>query len=113
MPYFFSLISFFVLSDRSANLAVNELQSQYDQQIKEYQSNINHALEETNKARVELKEFQENNLLKEKQTNDLTHSLKQDNEKLQTELKHRGTSFLFLSSIVFHFPLQSSKRTPL
>ena len=82
----------FILSDRSANATVNELQSQYEQQIKEYQSNIKQALADTEKVRVELKQFQEENLQKDKQTNETINALKQEKEKLQTELNHRGKS---------------------
>ena len=79
-----------IFTDQSANAAVTELQSQYEQQIKEYQSNIKQALEETGKVRTELKQFHEENLLKEKQINELINSLKQEKEKLQSELNHRG-----------------------
>jgi hypothetical protein len=76
------------------------MESQYQQHIKEYQSNITHAIEENEKVRAELQQFQKENLLQEKQTQDLINSLKHDNEKLQTELKHRGKS---LSSFSFPF----------
>jgi hypothetical protein len=90
------------------------MELQYQQQIKEYQSNINHAIEETEKLRKELKQFQEENLLKEKQTNELINSLKQDNEKIQTELKHRGRSAILLFiPFFFNFDFQNIKRIPL
>lgn len=75
---------------------MNELQTQYEQQIKEYQSNIKQALEDTDKVRAELKRFQEENLQKEKQTNETINALKEGNEKLQSELNHRGKIFVSL-----------------
>ncbi len=69
---------------------MNERESQYEQQIKEHQSNIDQSHHEIEKLRTELKQIQEGYNSKEKQTNDLITSLKQDYEKLQTELNDRG-----------------------
>ncbi len=94
---FLSKASLFNFIDRTANLEVSGRESQYEQQIKEYQSNIDQASRETEKVRTELKQIHEENLSKEKQTNDLINTLKQDyekqGEKLQQELielKDRG-----------------------
>ena len=85
-----SSIPFFDLLDRTANLALSERESEYEQQIKEYQSNLNQAVEDTAKLRNELKQIQDENHSKEKELNDLINTLKQDHEKLQTELNQRG-----------------------
>jgi cell shape-determining protein MreC len=90
--------------DQAANSAVIQMESQYQAQMKEYQSNITHAIEETDKLRTELKQFQEQNHLKEKQNQDLINSLKHDNEKIQTELKHRGKSTI-LRFIILLIPI--------
>ena len=86
----------YISLDEAAKSAVTQMESQYQEQIKEYQSNITHAIEGTDKLRAELKQFQEETLLKEKQSQDLINSLKHDNEKIQTELKHRGKSMILL-----------------
>ena len=70
--------SFYNFIERTANSAVSERESQYEQQLKEYQSNINQAIRETDKVRAELKQIQDENSSKEKQTNDLINSLKQE-----------------------------------
>ncbi len=75
-----------IFLDRTANLALSERESQYEQQIKEYQSNVNQASNETDKIRTELKQLYEENISKEQQTNHLINTLKQDCEKLQIEL---------------------------
>jgi DNA repair ATPase RecN len=91
---FLSKSSLFNFIDRTANLEVSERESQYEKQIKEYKSNIDQAIRETEKVRTELKQIHEENLSKEKQTNDLINKLKQDHEKqcekLQNELNDRG-----------------------
>ncbi|CAF3949096.1 unnamed protein product [Adineta steineri] len=73
--------------NHTANLAVNERESQYEQKIQEYQTNINQAIQETDKVRLELKQIHEENLLKEKQTNELINTLKQDYEEQSKKLR--------------------------
>jgi predicted transcriptional regulator len=90
----------FSFLDLKANLALNECESQYTQQIEEYQSNINRAIHETDQIRTELHQLQLETISKEKQTNDLIDTLKQTNEKLQTELNDRGKS---INSLNFFF----------
>ncbi|CAF1284245.1 unnamed protein product [Rotaria sordida] len=74
--------------DQSANSTLTERESHYEQQIKEYQSNIAQAINETEKIRTELKQIQEENISKEKQTNDLINTLKQDYEKQCEKLQN-------------------------
>ncbi|CAF3799451.1 unnamed protein product [Rotaria sp. Silwood1] len=74
--------------DQAANSTLTERESHYEQQIKEYQSNIAQAVHETEKVRTELKQLQEENISKEKQTNDLINTLKQDYEKQYEKLQN-------------------------
>jgi predicted nucleic acid-binding Zn-ribbon protein len=84
-------------------MALNERETYYEQQIKEYQDNLNQVTRETEKVRVELKHIQEENDLKEKKTNDLVNELKQNYEKVQNELinlNDRGLFSFFFSSLL-------------
>jgi uncharacterized coiled-coil DUF342 family protein len=67
-------------------MTLNERETYYEQQIKEYQTNINQAIRETEKVRNEFKEIHEKNDLKEKQSQALINELKQNYEKIQSEL---------------------------
>ncbi len=76
-------------------MALNERETYYEQQIKEYQDNLNQLTCETEKVRVELKQMQEENDLKEKKTNALVNELKQNYEKVQNELMDLNDRGLF------------------
>jgi len=81
---------------------LNEREIYYEQQIKEYQNNINQATRETEQIRAELKQIHEENNLKEQKTNELINELKQNYEKVQIELNNQGRfifSFYFRSQI--------------
>jgi uncharacterized coiled-coil DUF342 family protein len=67
-------------------MTLNERETYYEQQIKEYQTNINQAIRETEKVRNEFKQIHEKNDLKEKQSQALINELKQNYEKIQSEL---------------------------
>lgn len=71
-------------------MTMNERETHYEQQIKEYQNNINQTTRETEKIRAELQQILEENNLKEKQTNALINELKQNYEKLQLEINDQG-----------------------
>ncbi len=73
---------------------MNEREIYYEQQIKEYQDNINQATRETEQIRAELKQIHEENNLKEQKTNELINELKQNYEKVQIELNNQGR-FIF------------------
>ncbi len=79
-------------------MALNERETYYEQQIKEYQDNLNQLTRETENVRVELKHIQEENDLKEKKTNDLVNELKQNYEKVQNELMDLNDRGLFQRS---------------
>ncbi|CAF2768032.1 unnamed protein product [Rotaria sp. Silwood2] len=68
-------------------MALSERETYYQQQIKEYQANIDRATQEAQKIRAELKQLQEENGLKEKNTKSLIDELKENYEKVQDELK--------------------------
>ncbi|CAF1050769.1 unnamed protein product [Adineta steineri] len=75
--------------DRTANMALSERETYFEQQIKEYQHNIHQATRETENIRAELKHIQKENDLKESQTNVLINELKSNYEKIQMELNDR------------------------
>ncbi len=78
------------LLDQTDDMALNERELYYEQQIKEYQANINQATLETEKIREELRQIQEENHSKEIKSNALINELKQNYEQIQTELNDRG-----------------------
>ncbi len=87
---------------------MSERESQYEQQLKEYQSNLNQAHEAAEKVRADLSQIREENLSKEKQINDSIHTLKQDYEKLQNE---QSTFLLFFSFLqYFNFLLRTTRK---
>ncbi|CAF4503816.1 unnamed protein product, partial [Rotaria sp. Silwood2] len=61
-------------------MALSERETYYQQQIKEYQANIDRATQEAQKIRAELKQLQEENGLKEKNTKSLIDELKENYE---------------------------------
>ena len=81
--------------DQTANLALNERETQFQEQLQNYQTNLNQAIENSEKVRNELKQIQEENLSKEQQLNEVINQLKQDHEKVQTELNQQGLLSLF------------------
>ncbi|CAF3626009.1 unnamed protein product [Adineta steineri] len=75
--------------DRTANMALSERETYFEQQIKEYQHNIHQGTRETENIRAELKHIQEENDLKESKANLLINELKSNYEKIQMELNDR------------------------
>ncbi|CAF1202420.1 unnamed protein product [Adineta steineri] len=75
--------------DRTANMALSERETYFEQQIKEYQHNIHQATRETENIRTELKHIQEESDLKESKANLLINELKSNYEKIQMELNDR------------------------
>ncbi|CAF3571315.1 unnamed protein product [Adineta steineri] len=75
--------------DRTANMALSERETYFEQQIKEYQHNIHQATRETENIRTELRHIQEENDLKESKANVLINELKSNYEKIQMELNDR------------------------
>jgi chromosome segregation ATPase len=85
-------------------MALNERESHYEIQIKEYQTKRDQAVREIQDLRNELIKLQEEKSSNEKQLNDLINSLKQDFEKqIQsfktqiTELQHQSLFFFSFS----------------
>jgi multidrug resistance efflux pump len=88
--------------ERKADQALHQRGSEYEQQIKEYQDNLEQASRETENIRIELAEVQEEKASIEKISHDTIESLKQDfekqNEILKTELQDRG--LMIVSSLI-------------
>jgi uncharacterized phage infection (PIP) family protein YhgE len=80
--------------DRSANATRSEHESQFEQQIKDYQNNISQAARDTEQVRAELKKIQEESLQKENESKKLMDQLQQKYDQLQADLKDRGR-FIF------------------
>ncbi|CAF4825203.1 unnamed protein product, partial [Rotaria sp. Silwood1] len=72
--------------DSTGNRELNEREIYYQQQIKEYQGNIDRVTYETEKIRTELRQLQQANDLKEKTTKTLIDELKKNYETVQNEL---------------------------
>lgn len=68
------------LVDREIDLTLNEYQSKYEQQIRDYEKDLNRATAETERIRVELAKFEEEKSLQEKRTSLLINSLKDEYE---------------------------------
>ena len=62
-------------------MALNERETHYETQIKEYQTKRDQAVRETQDLRTELTKLQEEKTSNDKQLNDAINSLKQDFEK--------------------------------
>jgi chromosome segregation ATPase len=74
-----------------ANSTLNERETQYEQQIKDYQNKLEQSTQNIQTIQLELTKFQE-----EKNSNEkIINSLKQDYEKLQNELGLISFRFLF------------------
>ncbi|CAF4376657.1 unnamed protein product, partial [Rotaria sordida] len=71
------------------NMVLDENKSQYNQQIDEYQKNLEFSLNETENIKSELIKLQEEKTTIENQFNETINTLKQDYEKLQNELNER------------------------
>ncbi|CAF1567044.1 unnamed protein product, partial [Rotaria sordida] len=70
-------------------MILDENKSEYNQQIDEYQKNLEFSLNETENIKSELIKLQEEKTTIENQFNETINTLKQDYEKLQNELNER------------------------
>jgi DNA repair exonuclease SbcCD ATPase subunit len=100
--FFFLLnsIDFFIL-EHQANTNLNERESRYEQQIKEYQTKLDQSNHDLQNIQSELTKLQEEKVYNEKKSNDIINSLKQDHERQYetlktelTELQDRGLMIL-------------------
>jgi septal ring factor EnvC (AmiA/AmiB activator) len=67
--------------DQTKNMALNERETHYETQIKEYQSKRDQAIRETQDLRTELTKLKEEKTSNEKHLNETLNSSKQDFEK--------------------------------
>ncbi|CAF2154407.1 unnamed protein product [Rotaria magnacalcarata] len=78
---------------QATNSTLSERESEYEQRMKQYQSDIDEINRESEQLCLELKKIQEENRSKEKQATDLINTIKQEYEKkceqLQNELSER------------------------
>lgn len=86
-------------------MALNERETHYEQQIKEYQNKRDQAVRETQDLRTELTKVQEEKACSEKQLNDSLNSIKQDFEQqiqtLKTQITELESQSLFIYFLRF------------
>ena len=71
-------------------MALNDRETHYETQIKEYQVKRDQAVRETQDLRNELNQLQEEKVSNEKQLNDEINNIKQDFEKQLIELENQS-----------------------
>ena len=71
-------------------MALNDRETYYETQIKEYQVKRDQAVRETQDLRNELNQLQEEKVSNEKQLNDEINNIKQDFEKQLIELENQS-----------------------
>ena len=71
-------------------MALNDRETHYETQIKEYQVKRDQAVRETQDLRNELNQLQEEKVSNEKQLNDEINNIKQDFEKQLIELENKS-----------------------
>ena len=80
----------FFIIEHKLNITLNERKSNYEQQIKEYETKLDQSTDEIERIRLELSKLQDEKVSCEQTANDTINRLKQDYEILKTELQDRG-----------------------
>ncbi len=103
-----------MILERQVDRTVNQDESHYEKQMKEYENNLNQATTETQHIRTELAKLEEEKVLHDNKTNSLINSLKQDYERqyeiLQNqlnELQTQGrTENVILNERIAHYEIE-------
>lgn len=97
--------------EQKANTIINERQSQYEQEIKDYQNKLDKTTHDFQNSQLELTKLQEENNSNEKKSNETINTLKHDYDSLKNELNElqdRGLVSSFSLSLMFCFLLNRS-----